>query len=103
MELTSSTACTDLFASVLACSHSSNVLTVNLGSSSINALTEFGFIVSNVINPPSYKPISGFEFLTKTSSQVDSYASKTSTDTLSNSQPSSFSVVSAQYSNRVYG
>lgn len=68
MELTPSTTCTDLFAAVLVCSHSSNVLSVGLGSSSIVGLAEFGVIVSNVINPPSYKPISGFNFLTKTSS-----------------------------------
>ena len=85
MELTGSTTCTDLAASVLVCSHTANVLSVNLGSSAIAATTEFGVIVSNVRNPPSYKPVSGFEFLTKTASEIDSYASKTSTESLANS------------------
>ena len=102
-QLTGSTACTDLSASALVCTHLSNVLTVDLGSSVINAQAEFGVIVSNVVNPPSFKSITGFYFLTQTSSGLNRYAELTSTDNLSNSVPSSFQSVSATFSNRQYG
>lgn len=55
MELTSSTACTELDGSTpLTCSYSNNILTVNLGSSVISSLSQFGVIASNIINPPSF-------------------------------------------------
>ena len=85
------------------CTHLSNVLTVDLGSSAISAQSEFGVIVSNVRNPPSFKPITGFYFLTKTSSNLNRYADLTSTDSLSNSVASSFQSVSATFSTRQYG
>ena len=65
---------------------------------------QFGVIVTGVINPPSFQPLTNsFTFLTKTADDVSSYALDTNTPSLSNTNPSAFTNLSGTFSPRTLG
>ena len=103
IELTSSGACTDLLGTSIGCTIASNVVTVTLGSS-YSSLSEFGVIVSNAINPPSFAALnSNFQFATKSSTGLVSYATGSLQSSLLNTVPSSFGDIAFSFTPRIYG
>jgi hypothetical protein len=52
--------CADLTNFTLVCTKSSNIITINLATNTSN--TNFGIIISNILNPPSLKPSNQFGF-----------------------------------------
>lgn len=100
--LNNNSTCTDSSSAILNCAQSglqNLIVTIN----AIAQNTQFSITVSNIMNPPSYKPLSsGFVCTTKTSDQVSTYASGTSTNILTNSVPSLFQSISATFSPGAY-
>ena len=66
--------------------------------SAIVAGTNFVLTFTNIRNPLSFAPLSGFSATTKTSNDVYFYSSSSSTNTLSNNVPTDFASLSHTYS-----
>ncbi len=95
--------CTSLTGVSLSYTQSSNTVVVQLVSA-VSSGVEFGAIISNVVNPPSFAPLpSAFAFNTKSSDGMLSYAQGSHTSSLLTNIPSLFSSISGQFSSRVYG
>lgn len=101
--MTANSTCTDLNSITLTCSLSSyQSLTVIL--SAVSSGAQFGVIVSNVRNPPSYRPTTNsFNFTTQTADQVSIYSYGVYSTSLSNSVPSIFSSISYSFNPGAYG
>lgn len=95
--------CTDLALTPLTCTQTSyQTLIVTLPS--ILAAAQYGLIVSNVLNPASYRSTaSSFTIETKTADQVSSYAKGTISTIFTNSQPSSFVALTYRFTPGAYG
>ena len=77
LEMQSST-CTDLSSGALNCTLTSLVALEVTLNSAVTSNTDFGVVISNIKNPPSYKPLANsFVFTTKTADEISTYATVT--------------------------
>lgn len=100
--MTITSTCTDLAGTALNCTQTSyQGLIVTLPT--VASGVQFGVIVSNVVNPPSTRPsTTNFQFQTKTSDQLSTYASRSITNPLTVSLPSAFANLTYSFSPAAY-
>ncbi len=100
---TANSACMDLLGAPLNCTQGS-FRSMQVILNDITANTLFGVIITNIRNPPSYKPTaSNFTFETKTSDLVNSYATGIYSTPFLNSVPSTFQQLSYTFTPGRYG
>lgn len=100
--MTLNSTCTDLNAVTLNCTLTS-YQAVSVSLSAISSGVQYGVIISNIRNPPSYRPTaSNFTFQTKTTDLISIYSSGTIAPNLANSLPSSFSSLSYSFAPGAY-
>ena len=100
--MTLASACTDLNGNTLNCTLTSyQAVAVSLPN--VPAGVQYGVIISNIRNPPSYRPTaSNFTLTTKTADLISIYAQGTIAPNLANSLPSSFTALSYSFTPAAY-